>query len=300
MVMSSVEESFKRKIRFWRQVSGLSSGVLKDGEPGATRFLRRVKQITATASEDVNAVLDQLALEYPDTNAIDLCYATSMVEVGLDVPRLGLMTVMGQPKGASQYIQVTGRVGRKKESPALILVAFNTNNVRDRSHFESFRASHERLYASVESASVTPFTRQALDRSLRSATTALLRILNPPNSKPQACLGKWDQVETAFVTRANYSSAKSVANVKSVFATMKSELSAQSLKGFGWEGDDPFIYGYESEIPVQRLEPFWRALRSMRSVDSDALGAIIGNAVSNAPQQPEPENFDDEDDENEI
>ena len=300
MVMSSVEESFKRKIRFWRQVSGLSSGVLKDGEPVATRFLRRVKQITATASEDVNAVLDQLALEYPDKNAIDLCYATSMVEVGLDVPRLGLMTVMGQPKGASQYIQVTGRVGRKKESPALILVAFNTNNVRDRSHFESFRASHERLYASVESASVTPFTRQALDRSLRSATTALLRILNPPNSKPQDCLMKWEQVENAYISRASDSSTKSVANVKSVFATMKSEISAPSLKGFDWETKFPFIYGYESDIPVERLEPYWRVLRSMRSVDSDAQGAIIGNAGSNPPQQPEPENFDDEDDENEI
>ena len=300
LVMSSVEESFKRKIRFWRQVSGLSSGVLKDGEPGATRFLRRVKQITATASEDVSLVLDQLALEHPDPNAIDLCYATSMVEVGLDVPRLGLMTVMGQPKGASQYIQVTGRVGRKKESPALILVAFNTNNVRDRSHFESFRASHERLYASVESASVTPFTRQALNRSLRSATTALLRILNQPNSKPQDCLVKWDQIEATFVARASHLSAKSAANVKAVFATMKSEISAQSLNGFEWEGDKPFIYGYESGIPVQRLEPFWRALRSMRSVDSDALGAIISNAGQSAPQKSEAENIVGDEGENEI
>lgn len=300
MVMSSVEESFKRKIRFWRQVSGLSSGVLKDGEPAATRFLRREKQITATASEDVNIVLDQLALKYPDTNAIDLCYATSMVEVGLDVPRLGLMTVMGQPKGASQYIQVTGRVGRTKESPALILVAFNTDNVRDRSHFESFRASHERLYASVESASVTPFTRQALDRSLRSATTALLRILNPPNTKPSGCLGKWDQVEAAFVARARYASTKSVANVQAVFATMKSEISAPSVKDFDWEGNGPFIYGYESEIPIQRLEPYWRALRSMRSVDADALAAIMGNAGSNASGQPVIKKPVDDDGENEI
>jgi hypothetical protein len=93
---------------------------------------------------------------------------------------------------------------------------------------------------------------------------------------------------------------KSVSNVKSVFATMKSEITAQSLNGFDWEGDCPFIYGYESEIPVQRLEPYWRALRSMRSVDSDALGAIIGNARSNGPQEPELENFDDDNDENEI
>ena len=300
MVMSSVEESFKRKIRFWRQVSGLSSGVIKDGEPGATRFLRRVKQITATASEDVNVVLDQLALEYPDSNAIDLCYATSMVEVGLDVPRLGLMTVMGQPKGSSQYIQVTGRVGRKKESPALILVAFNTNNVRDRSHFESFRVSHERLYASVESASVTPFTRQALDRSVRSATIALLRILNPGNTKPANCLGKWDDVESAFVQRASYVSPILAGNVRSVFADMKAEISAQSLKGFEWEGANPFIYGYESEIPVQRLEPYWRVLRSMRSVDADALGAIISNASAAGGGQPVVEVPIDDDGENEI
>jgi hypothetical protein len=300
MVMSSVEESFKRKIRFWRQVSGLSSGVLKDGEPGATRFLRRVKQITATASEDVNVVLDQLALEYPDSNAIDLCYATSMVEVGLDVPRLGLMTVMGQPKGSSQYIQVTGRVGRKKESPALILVAFNTNNVRDRSHFESFRVSHERLYASVESASVTPFTRQALDRSVRSATTALLRILNPGNAKPANCLEKWDEVELAYVQRANFVSPILAGNVRSVFADMKAEISAQSLKGFEWEGANPFLYGYESEIPVERLEPYWRALRSMRSVDADALGAIMSNAGAVGGGQPVVEVPVDDDDENEI
>jgi hypothetical protein len=293
MVMSSVEESFKRKIRFWRQVSGLSSGVVKNGEPGATRFLRRIKQITATASEDVNSVLDQLGLEYPDKNVIDLCYATSMVEVGLDVPRLGLMTVMGQPKGSSQYIQVTGRVGRKKESPALIIVAFNTNNVRDRSHYESFRASHERLYASVESASVTPYTTQALDRSLRSVVTALLRILNSSNSNPQACLKSWDHVRKIFTDRASKISVQNVQNVQKVFKTMHLEISTPSVSGIDWEDPKlPFLYGYGDEVPVQRLEPYWRVLRSMRSVDTDAIAAIMGNGGTAAP----PSNDEDEDD----
>ena len=75
---------------------------------------------------------------------------------------------------------------------------------------------------------------------------------------------------------------------------------AQSLNGFEWEGDKPFIYGYESGIPVQRLEPFWRALRSMRSVDSDALGAIISNAGQSAPQKSEAENIVGDEGENEI
>lgn len=300
MVMSSVEESFRRKIRFWRQVSGLSSGAMKDGEgPGATRFLRRVKQITQTASEDVGLVLDQLGVKYPNPNAIDLCYATSMVEVGLDVPRLGLMTVMGQPKGSSQYIQVTGRVGRTKESPGLILVAFNTNNVRDRSHYESFRASHERLYASVESASVTPFTTQALDRSLRSTVTALLRILNPPSAKPQDCLASWDQIQKLYVQRASIASADSVANVQSVFDVMKAEINATSVRGLDWEsGEEPFICGYGDEVPVTRVKPFWRVLRSMRSVDSDAFAAIIGNAGAEGGRPPK--NTDDNDDGGEV
>jgi hypothetical protein len=85
-------------------------------------------------------------------------------------------------------------------------------------------------------------------------------------------------VESAFVERASYASPILANNVRSVFADMKAEISAQSLKSFEWEGANPFIYGFESEIPVERLEPYWRALRSMRSVDADALGAIMSNA----------------------
>jgi hypothetical protein len=300
MVMSSVEESFRRKIRFWRQVSGLSSGPIKDGEPTSTRNLRRVKQITATASEDVNDVLDQLGLKYPDKDAIDLCYATSMVEVGLDVGRLGLMTVMGQPKGSSQYIQVTGRVGRQKESPALILVAFNTNNVRDRSHYESFRSSHERLYASVESASVTPYTTQALDRSLRSNVTALLRILNNEAKRPQECLQLWDQVEQIFVNRAKLVSTESARNVQKVLDDMKAEIEAQSVSGLEWDGGaEPFIFGYGDEIPIQRLKPHWKLMRSMRSVDADAVGAIVADVGLAAPREVV-QNVDSDEEETEI
>lgn len=300
MVMSSVEESFRRKIRFWRQVSGLSSGPIKDGEPTSTRNLRRVKQITATASEDVNDVLDQLGLKYPDKKAIDLCYATSMVEVGLDVGRLGLMTVMGQPKGSSQYIQVTGRVGRQKESPALILVAFNTNNVRDRSHYESFRSSHERLYASVESASVTPYTTQALDRSLRSNVTALLRILNNEGKKPQECLAVWDQVEQIFVNRAQMVSTESARNVQKVLDDMKAEIEAQSVSGLEWEGGaEPFIFGYGDEISILRIKPHWKLMRSMRSVDADAVGAIMADVGLGAPREVV-QNVDSDEEETEI
>ena len=109
--------------------------------------------------------------------------ATNMISVGVDVDRLGLMVVMGQPQSSSEYIQATSRVGRR--SPGLIVVLFNSNRSRDRSHYEGFLTYHSALYRQVESTSLTPFSARARDRALHAVVVGLARMLLPsfrPNS----------------------------------------------------------------------------------------------------------------------
>lgn len=113
----------------------------------------------------------------PSPAPIDACLASNIIEVGVDVPRLSLMAIVGQPKTTSQYIQVSSRVGRDLDKPGLVVVIYGQTKPRDRSHYERFRSYHQRLYAQVEPTSVTPFSPPAVDRALHGLIVALVRQL---------------------------------------------------------------------------------------------------------------------------
>ncbi len=105
---------------------------------------------------------------------IDVILATNMVSVGVDVKRLGLMVVNGQPKTTSEYIQATSRVGRN--FPGLVITLFNWARPRDLSHYERFEHYHATFYQHVEALSVTPFAQRALDRGLSAVMVSLIRL----------------------------------------------------------------------------------------------------------------------------
>ena len=128
---------------------------------------------------------------------VDSAIATNMISVGLDIARLGLMVVLGQPKTHAEYIQATSRVGRDEKWPGLVVTLLNMHKPRDRSHYERFRHYHETFYRSVEVSSVTPFSARALDRGLAGAMVALARHVEPLLTPPQG-VEKIDAVRTAL------------------------------------------------------------------------------------------------------
>ncbi len=108
---------------------------------------------------------------------IDIIVASNMVSVGMDIPRLGMMIIQGQPKSTSEYIQATSRVGRG--IPGLVLTAYNATRPRDMSHFEHFTHYHQTLYRRVEVTSVTPWSSRARDKALHAIFVSAVRHLVP-------------------------------------------------------------------------------------------------------------------------
>jgi hypothetical protein len=99
-----------------------------------------------------------------------------MISVGVDIQRLGLMVVCGQPKTTAEYIQASSRVGRDDQRPGLVVTLMNVHKPRDRSHFEHYSAYHDSFYRGVEATSVTPFSPRAVDRGLSGLVVALARL----------------------------------------------------------------------------------------------------------------------------
>lgn len=147
-----------------------------------SRFLSTGELTSRMRSDQIPKLLDRLALPHVpgakrsmSTGPFDVVLATNMISVGVDVPRLGLMLTVGQPKSTAEYIQATSRVGRDLDKPGIVVTLYNWSRPRDLSHYERFEHDHATFYRQVEALSVTPFSRRAIDRGLTSVVVGLVR-----------------------------------------------------------------------------------------------------------------------------
>jgi hypothetical protein len=139
------------------------------------RGIDSIKALNSNQTAEENAeIFTHLAKEKNESNAIDVALATNMISVGLDVSRLALMIINGQPLTTAEYIQASSRVGRG-DTPGIVYVNFYKTQARSLSHYENFRSYHDAFYRYVEPSSLTPFTYQARQRALHAALVIAIR-----------------------------------------------------------------------------------------------------------------------------
>lgn len=276
------------------------------------RYPRNKMELTSRRrSDEIPKAIEELELRLPhpdcadgakcvssgacpeNAKCVDICLASNIIEVGVDIDRLGLMTIVGQPKTTAQYIQVSGRVGRNVKTPGLVITIYGAAKPRDRSHYERFRTYHQQLYAQVEPTSVTPFAEPVLKRALHAAAIARMRQLNPtldPSPFPQA---EFDESIALLRARAAIVDKDELP----VFDQWVAERSRQWAKG---ERTTWATANYFNGDPKQGLmrpagdlaDPgnkniTWETPMSMRSVDAECQLSVTLDYLTDDLEEPE-------------
>lgn len=229
---------------------------------------------------DIPLYLKRLEQSYPGQD-LAAVLATNMISVGVDIPRLGLMVVNGQPKSMAEYIQATSRVGRG-DVAGLVVSSYNVGRPRDRSHFEAFRTWHQTLYREVEATSVTPFAPRARDRALHAAVVALARHCvrglrsDPPVLNPKR-RAELESLVDVLVARALEVDPAEATNVRTdALAFMDEWEDRQGLEAY-WayaKHDTSLLASLEDVATARAAEGHWRyrargTPNSMRNVEAE-------------------------------
>ncbi len=142
--------------------------------------LRKEELTGRINAADIPKILQKIETKLGAGDVLDALLCTNMLSVGVDVDRLDVMIINGQPKSTSEYIQASGRIGRK--FPGIVITNYNYIRARDLSYFENFIQFHSTYHKSVEPGTLTPFAGRARDRGLAGMFMALVRL----NSKISA------------------------------------------------------------------------------------------------------------------
>lgn len=250
--------------------------------------IRKIKEILELTSrlenDQIPVAIDQLEVPTTLTDSkkrpIDMCLTSNIIEVGIDIDRLSLITILGQPKTTSSYIQVSGRIGRKwEERPGLVVSMYGSKRPRDKSHFEKFKSYHQKLYAEVEPMSVTPFAPPVIERALHAVLVGYVRMYSDsstdnPNPFPEK---KISDFEKLVLNRLTNIDPDELEYYQTIISKRKSQwLRWQSVDYDGKSQDTGvgLIYPAGKYLKEEFRNITWLTPNSLRNVDFECLAKI--------------------------
>ena len=254
------------------------------------RWPRHIMELTSRRrSDEIPMAIEQLEARYGSQGCVDICLASSIIEVGVDIDRLGLMTIVGQPKTTAQYIQVSGRIGRRADiSPGLVITIYGAAKPRDRSHYERFRTYHQSLYAQVEPTSVTPFAAPVLRRALHAVAVSHIRQVAPQAAPHPFPRSAYDAAIALLRDRAEIVDPGEVPRLDRLARVRAQQW--DSWERTKWEantiGGDPKqgLMRYAGTLPdLDSKATIWDVPTSMRNVDAECrLGISLAYSRQDA------------------
>ncbi len=245
-----------------------------------------VELTSRLSADEIPQILERLGVAYPRASEdgdrpLDTLLATNMISVGVDVDRLGLMVVLGQPKTTSEYIQASSRVGRSDKGPGLVVAMYNPGKPRDRSHYEHFRGYHSAFYKHVEPTSVTPYSLPVMERALHAvlviAARHLGRLASPDQINPKAAL--FDELIRCLKGRCDGSDPDHADALEKKLRQLLGHWAAVKPSEWGRFGKPPesrpLMYPAGTEPLDDWDDSAWATPSSMRNVDVECQAGVV-------------------------
>ena len=232
----------------------------------------RTKELTSRIeSNSIKKLLNELEMPFSLVakdgynfvqNSVDLVLASNMFSVGIDIERLNVMLMNGQPKNVAEYIQASSRVGRKDKG--IVINLLDANRSRDKSYFENYVPFNNAYYKFVEPLSVTPFTEIALDKVLASLLVCYVRHKQGLylDKRAKDFTGDYRELESFISER--------IKNKKQLEYALE-KLKVLSEKWTTKEGDLTY------KILIKKMSDLddWSLMMSMREIDTNSIVKII-------------------------
>lgn len=232
----------------------------------------RTKELTSRIeSNSIKKLLNELEMPFSLVakdgwkfvqNSVDLVLASNMFSVGIDIERLNVMLMNGQPKNVAEYIQASSRVGRKDKG--IVINLLDANRSRDKSYFENYVPFNNAYYKFVEPLSVTPFTEIALDKVLASLLVCFVRHKQGlyPDKRAKDFTGNYEELKNFISER--------IKNKKQLDYALE-KLKVLSEKWTTKEGDLTY------KILIKKMSDLddWSLMMSMREIDTNSIVKII-------------------------